>query len=471
VTNPLQDLVDDLRNQAQLDSQGQFSLDLLARQQKLILQQRKEPWLFVFKFIQAAVGSGAAVIELHKNGQSTTIGFTPKEPAGEPFIQPLLRGEPLHTPWLRHLALGVILAFASEGRSHRFRFHDGLEGCCLSKTGGSITVEPAPAELPTIQLEVMAFPSQWWKPFSGSAQLRKFTTELQYRTAFAPIPIRLNGQSQPARPPECIPRLAPRRPGVSWTEGSHRALSWMCQHLRLQSPGLDHLCWPKPHLRTSVENRVEGQPASSVKTPSPVVVTTCWSADLPLEVKVFQDCAKTGANRRQKWSTLIAQNRALHLATWSHPTLDDNVRWEYHALIGASPCRCRREAQSTEAEVGSGISLQQVALQAILPQGPALLIPIWEGICLDPIEIQDGPPGALALCCRPDWIVDLSQLQLVQQADSTQQAVQWARQIWADQVQEIRGWITSYATCERLGVPVAAREAWRALLKANRPAK
>ena len=69
------DILKQLQSEGRLDSRGQFTMDLAARQEKLVVLQRKEPWLFLFKLAQAAVMAGARQLSIQADELGVAVEF------------------------------------------------------------------------------------------------------------------------------------------------------------------------------------------------------------------------------------------------------------------------------------------------------------------------------------------------------------------------------------------------------------
>ena len=432
------DILERLRAEGQRQSQGKFTLDLVRRQEKLLALQSRQPWLFVWKFLQSAVRSRARSFTLETSGERTVIAFQPGLP-GDDFGAKMLEGENPEPPWQKHLMWGAILAFASEGRSHQLTIDDGhrrkvMDGQGKQWEGTSQGV--------LVQLVIENFPRRWWKILAGLSQKLKLREELRQRVGLAPIEVLHNGYSLP----------------VSTTDIAGRP--WLCEWLY---PNHDGLVWPN---RCGVCLRHNDIPASISE--QVVCLDTRWMP--PIKVAEL-----SGGGRKQppKVSSALKEIQAELIHGYGEErTVDGYLEFHWQALgIQGADCEpCHRKSRSSvlAPELSSDLTpilfhprLLGVAQLPLFPKGPARIYPYWDGLCLEPIEVAEGPPGAKVVLHQQDWEVDLGQLQGL----PSLKAVAWARQVWAEQMEWLKTFIGSSKQCDQRGHPLEGRLEWRAFLK------
>jgi hypothetical protein len=420
------ELLKQLQSEGRLDSRGRFTLDLVARQHKLEVLQRKEPWLFLYKLAQAAVLAGSRQLAVQLVDGQLSVEFSPAQVVEENFLGSLLGEDRLTAPWLRQLALGVLLAFAAEGREHQLVYDDG-RSCALVEPQG-VRRTCASSGLPLVRLTVQNAPARWWRSWFGGSPLVRLRQSLQQRLSLCPLNVILNGFTLPALVGEQIPGHAVRTP-------------WLFEWLY---PATGGFAWGSSPNRSQRHNEVLYPKASEAR----VYETRWWVEHGP-----------------QRWegralAAELEEQQAALLAC--HPHED---HWQALYLPRARAfLTCRQRTDLLLAEFKPHlrcVALSAAAQLPYVPQGMARIVPVSHGLCLDEIDFPQGPPGAVVYLQRDDWEVDLGQLRTLPHREARQQALQ----LWEGQLKKLESFIYLTPECERMGLPMATRDGWRQYLR------
>ncbi|MFN8607265.1 MAG: hypothetical protein U0931_07025 [Vulcanimicrobiota bacterium] len=425
------DILKQLQSEGRLDSHGKFTLDLASRQEKLVFLQRKEPWLFIFKLAQAAVRSGSRQLSICSDEQHLIIEFVPGEPALEDFPAALLGADNLKAPWLRHLALGVVLGFAAEGRRHQLLYDDGVKRTRLEGRG-PCTAEPC-GPGPLVRVQIEHYPRSWWKSWLRPPPSERLRLDLQRRLSLYPLELLVNGAP-------LAPLVGEQIPGMQVRSGSNH---WLYEWLYPVPGGF---AWAAPGSRA---RRLEQ--------------TRWWVANQPVLWQGHDSKPLDGLARE------LEQQEAVLLAAQIQERVDPEGYWKtYWDLLVLPQARdwmtCRPHPEIFQEQLRSSacaIGLQAVIQLPNVPQGMARIVPVCDGVCLDPIDFSQGPPGAVAYLQRDDWEVDLSQLQTLPNHGARNQALE----AWARQLKELESFIYIPKKCEEARLPLAARDGWRTYLR------
>jgi hypothetical protein len=425
------EILKQLQAEGRLDSHGKFTLDLAARQEKLVLLQRKEPWLFVFKLAQAAVRSGARQLRITSDEQHLTLEFVPEHSSDEDFLGALLGADKLRAPWLRHLALGVILAFASEGRRHQLLYDDGTTRSQLEAGGARKSEASGLGGLVRVSIE--NYPRSWWKSWLRRPPSERLRQDLQRRLSLCPLELILNGSP-------LAPLVGEQIPGMQVRSG---AAHWLYEWLYPDAQGF---AWGAPGARIRRPNGtrwlVEGQPVlwrGHDSKPLELLAQKLEQQQAVLLAAQIQDRVDPEGYLRTYWDLLVLPQARAWMTRRPHPEIHQPE------LRGA----------------GCAMGLQAAVQLPYVPQGMARIVPVSDGLCLDSIDFPQGPPGAVAYLQRDDWEVDLGQLQTLPNPGARKQALE----AWDKQLKELESFIYLPKKCEEMNLPLASRDGWRSYLR------
>lgn len=428
------DILKQLQAEGRLDSHGKFTLDLASRQDKLIILQRKEPWLFVFKLAQAAVRSGARRLSISSDEQQLTLEFVPEHPVEEDFLAALLGVDKLRAPWLRHLALGVILGFASEGRRHQLLYDDGSTRSQLEARGGRKSEPSGLGRLVRITIE--NYPRSWWKSWLRRPPGERLRQDLQRRLSLCPLELILNGST-------LAPLVGEQIPGMQVRSGaSHWLYEWLY-------PDAQGFAWGAPGARARRPDGprlwVERQPVlwqGHDSKPLESLAEKLEAQQAVLLAAQIQDKVDPEGYWRTYWDLLVLPQSRAWMTHRPHPEV----------------------SQPQLRAAGGALGLQAAVQLPYVPQGMARIVPVSDGLCLDPIDFPQGPPGAVAYLQRDDWEVDLGQLQTLPNPAARSQALE----AWGKQLKELESFIYLPKKCEEMGLPLASRDGWRTYLRTRK---
>ncbi|MBS2036308.1 hypothetical protein JST97_15065 [bacterium] len=424
------DILKRLQAEGRLDSQGKFTLDLAARQEKLIVLQRQEPWLFVFKLAQAAVRSGARQLNITSDEQHLVVEFVPEETSGEDFPAALLGADKLRAPWLRHLAMGVILAFAAEGRRHSLLYDDGERRTELEAGGGP---GPAGGPSPLVRVRIENYPRSWWKSWLRPPPIERLRLDMQRRLSLFPIDLVINGSSLAALVGEQIPGMQVRSGAnhwlYEWLYPDARGFAWAAPSSRIRR--LEQARWraePQPVLWQGHDSRPLEALAEKLEQQQAVLLAA-----------QIQDRVDPDGYWKTYWDLLVLPQARSWMTRRPHPEI----------------------GQAQFQVCGRAVGMQAVVQLPFVPQGMARIVPVSDGVCLEPIDFPQGPPGAVAYLQREDWEVDLGQLRTLPNPAARAQALQ----AWDGQLKELESFVYLPQKCEEMRLPLAARDGWRNYLR------
>ncbi|MBN9414954.1 hypothetical protein ABS71_19385 [bacterium SCN 62-11] len=383
--------IQELLQECQLESSGQFTVDLAAQARKLVEFQSAEPSLFLLKGIQAAHALRALRITIKLRRDEIVLEFDPRKGSSQGFDFPaLFRGqidEPFH-----HLRPMLLAAVASDLAEIRLNWSDsGREQVWSWRAGHAQTQDqPAPSfNLPRLRLQ-LRLPSQaWWKRLRPSPLLTHIHSELVRRCALSPTPVELDGRliNAPLLPQAL--KAGPWRAERNWL--SPRAEPAFC----LPSPlhgGAPQIRYQEKTLRGT-----EGWAYSSL-------VLCCLEGNIPVE------------NYRV---TRVTGDSGRHPDYYDYP--EGRVDWQTVLPLGRTLAPEGRQQLPKLKEVSYLLEAQDY-LQSVIPsgawslpsmrvqrwlglgQGPGRLHYVQDGILLNSLE---GPANVHAVLARPQLKTDL----------------------------------------------------------------
>ena len=423
------ELLKQLRSEGRLDSGGKFTLDLAARQRRLEVLQRKEPWLFLYTLAQAAVLAGARQLSVQLEDGRFSLEFAPVESAYEEhFPTSLLGGDKLRTPWLRQLALGALLAFAAEGKNQNLLYDDGLSRTTMDLSSVHHS-EPSQGS-PLVRFTYLAARPSWWRGWFRASALDQLRLSLQRRLSLCPLNVVLNGFLLPPLVGEQIPGHSARSAWLfEWLYPARGGFAWGASSGR--SRHHNQVFYPRASESRAYETRwqVEYEPQRWQGT-------AAW----PLRELLEQQVVVLGCHRgEQGWEMLLLPWAQKFMTGRHHPDL------RMPELKGHLGC----------------IGLEAAVQLPYVPQGMARIVPVHHGLCLDEIDFPQGPPGAVIYLKRDDWEVDAGQLRTLPHPEARQQALD----LWEAQLKKLESFIYLLPECERMDLPMATRDGWRQYLR------
>jgi hypothetical protein len=468
----IESLEAELAREGRLDSEGVFTIDLLARSRKLAVMQIQQPSLFVFKLLQAAVAVGSPCFRMEVSVAETCVDFElPRSEVATNFSQLLDQDLSSQARWLRHLVAGVQFALAAESRSLQLTFDDGHCRHTIEVSGGQLQQYQADSEETGFWLKMQSMQTRWWKFWSDPPALARLKKDLAHRAGFAPICLIFNGKALPAQPLDAHPDLKLIEAPAGWTE-TPCGTNWLLEWLGPVEPQRDCGAWSSPLARVPRLLRVgntqvwtgDGNLTAKGATRTCPVAVSRWHFE---QEPVF--CPKRESQRYVSW---FARQQPLLLRIARSELSTDPIA---EAMVGLRKCagfyadRGSRRAGPPEpqslvslgADHHSSVKFGWAALQRNLPNGEALLFLVQDGICLDPIPVTGGPPGAVAILVVTELAVDAGQLTAVVDSPTVLEAISWAKGTWRKQLQELSEIVTEVRTCESLRLVMSIREGWR----------
>lgn len=198
----LGELLKGLRSEGEVDSSGSFSVDFLQAQRKLGHYQLSRPGEGLLKVIQACVASAASAVDLVNRGARLALRADARLPEDElQKLDTYLLHAHVHGPrGLHHLAVGLNALVAEKPRRLELRYGSWL---WTPEQEWSRTAD----HLPRLELTLMRGERQEarWERLGDALRVpisqvphylrraaRSDLDEVAGRTAFCPVPVRLN---------------------------------------------------------------------------------------------------------------------------------------------------------------------------------------------------------------------------------------------------------------------------------------
>ena len=197
------EILEELRQEGQVDSTGRFTLDAARAREKMKRYQLPDPHHYVLRVVQAAVASGASRIDLEVDADDCWIRFDarppgPAELAG--LFDNLFRSarDPASRA-LRALAIGLNSALALDPAWIRLDSQDGAEGWSLFVEAAGQRVEAwpgAPGRASGVHIHVRQRHS--WRVLGrflrGFVALHPEARVAHEHCRWCPVPVRVNGK-------------------------------------------------------------------------------------------------------------------------------------------------------------------------------------------------------------------------------------------------------------------------------------
>ncbi|MFN8610255.1 MAG: hypothetical protein U0931_22150 [Vulcanimicrobiota bacterium] len=377
----------DQMQEGELDSSGQFTLDWSKALEKLGRYQHEAPGFWVVKLLQAAVASGARLLNIKQGARTTSLSFRPHLSASK-IVTALQSLEPSPITALAHMQTGVqALSFLPECRHRLSLFLDSQKLAEYSIEQARL-VGPCPDHgeaFPRLEFE-----REWLKPpgmLFGREASRRYADEnlfLQEVGRFAPIEIRVDKRllNDPVanKPPGLrlgvpVPTLATRPyPAIPYTLLERIVLSDAPEQERMAL--LDH----------------------SLRRPARFFI---------------------GGRSSRGWGSQA------YVQEWEHPerVLEARHLSEYlrqnRAVFGHFNSKIERSDEATELWSDYNNRLPALTVRGYLsidlcPGPSGRLYIIKDGVALKPRSLGGRFRGCLAIWSEPRVRTDLSQLQVIE---------------------------------------------------------
>jgi hypothetical protein len=463
-----QQLVDELCAEGEWSGQDHFKVDVLRRSQKLFRLQLNQPHLYLLKFVQAAVSLGAEAVTLQASGSQVQLAFS--APAVDYPVHRLLAGEGVQERGLQHLQLAMLLCAVAEGTGFEVKLNSPGGSLRFNREGVS-TADSSDEQQLRVEVSLGCATERWWKLLARKEREETFKRTLTRRLQFCPIPVTLNGvqlnegdlqqTSWASSFPPC---------GMSFFEArGHRSYRWLLERSVLASADSPRcaLAAPahrKPQRLSSVKRNLLTEGADTDRGRAPETAVLCSELDVVREEFAGNIDGPT-LSRARLWlngggvSLLWWKNAVAHAAGSVDLTMGGLAASEFE-LPAVSKTLFVPFTLYGPMGAGGRLPLPALATQmwagvAIVPHGESLLIPVLDGLQLDPVRLDNCVAGAVIVAAQ-DWRTDLGQLQVIDdevcqsyRAQATTQLdslLQVARDIFADwrQVQDLR--FTRYPT-------------------------
>lgn len=390
-------LLAELRQDGRLEAGiGHFTIDLMRRSQKLFSVQVHHPQLFLLKLIQMAVAAGAPSISVTLNAQFVGLEFGSDQLQAEALHQRLNGQGSKAARWMEHAEMGLMLAMVAPGLGFTFRLSDPGASCVIR--GNRLELEAGRGSSARVEFQFKRPHFRWWRPGLRKHDDLTWKNVMRQRCQLCPVPLHLNA--------DLINR------------------GMLEESLRSEAPG--PFCWlinslefgagprfalappivrPSALLQDDIEIRyVDQQPKV---TPLPRTVLTVWPEGKARLRSLGYFPGEGAWSRAAQWLT---SKKLLLLGWWTIPDLhclaineiEDSMLCPGLFYPSSSPLP------------QPALALSRLAALAILPEGHSYLIPILDGITLDPLIVPLTPPGSQVVVASEDWTTDLGQLKVVQ---------------------------------------------------------
>lgn len=481
---------------------GEFLAKILDR----AIQQVRTPSLFILKLIQAAVRFKASAIVIDTNLQETSVrfSFAPTEQSTE-LIQ-LLNSKTEFGQLDEPLVSGVLLGLASEGREFYITFDDGHRRVQIRKFAQQLEICESFSQLAGFQFRRVNFPANWWKFWGEPPALARLKRDLASRAGFAPINIVLNEKELVIEALEILPEVQAGVAPLSWEESANPDQAWITEWISPTTDSQNCFGWRETVSRSSYQITLEDARGGNVRsietnaTSSCVVAHSRWT--------LTQEPAVECLDSLPIWTSEVANwinAREPHLLKISIQSDTENVpKYVMLGLLGGKEFQLGRAGLAearfrprgwSQASHWSGINLSSIlaqiqdgeesgainscaiqvhcrpiatkfaALQSSFPVGPARLFVIDDGVVLNPLNIAEGPPGAVAVIYSSGLKVISNQMTIATDNPSLKIPIQAAMDLWAKQLAEVHSIVHEVSRCQLLRIPASSRDAWRAYFK------
>ena len=383
--------IQELLQECQLESSGQFTVDLAAQARKLVEFQSAEPALFLLKGIQAAHALRALRITIKLRRDEIVLEFDPRKGSSQGFDFPaLFRGqidEPFH-----HLRPMLLAAVASAPAEIRLDWSDSGREQGWSWRDGRVELrdQPAPSfNLPRLRMQLKLAAESWWKRLRPSPLLTHIHSELVRRCSLSPIPVELDGRLINAPLLVKALKAGPWRAERNWL--SPRGEPAFCLPSPLEG-GAPKILYQEKTLRGT-----EGWAYSSL-------ALCCLEGNIPVEnYRVTRVTGDPGRHSdyydypegRVDWQTMLPLGRTL--APEGKQQLP--VLKEVSYLLGAEDF-----LQPVIPSGGWKLPSMRVQRWIGLGKGPGRLHYVQDGILLNSLE---GPANVHAVLAPPQIKTDL----------------------------------------------------------------
>ena len=377
----------DQMQEGELDSSGQFTLDWARALEKLGRYQNDAAGFWVVKFLQAAVASGARLLDIRQTARNTALSFRPRLAARD-IVAALQSLEPSPLPALAHMQTAVqALSFVPDCK-HRLDVYFDEKVVAQYAIQGARLVGRSPDQFRAFPR--LEFVREWEKPpgrLLGNAASRRYADEnlfLQEVGRFAPIEIRVDNR--------LINDPVANKP-----------------------PGL-RLGVPVPALSTR---------------PYPAIPYTLLERIVVTDAPVQERMALLDHSLRKPARWFIAgrstkgNGSQAYVQEWEHQEqlldakqLNQHLR-KNRAIFGHFDSKIERADQATELWSDYNHKLPAVTVRGYLsidlcPGNSGRLYVIKDGVALKPRSLGPRFRGCLAIWSEPNVRTDLSQLQVIE---------------------------------------------------------
>lgn len=421
----MDEILNDLREEGRLHSEGTFTLALEPAMRKLAERQFELPGLYLLKLIQAAVALKATAIRVKLKPAEVRFEADLGTTVSPTEVESLLAGpfQDFQSAGLRHLAW----AWAAAASVKPQRAELQCAGRRLSLADGKLQLEPYEGA-GGLSLRLQKGNVRWWQRLLPG---RLAEHALISRAAgYCPVPLKLDGRDVDGSEPAL----------GHWRKGKLRITTtafWqpitcdypMGHRLVFRSGGA--LSASPPMLVDSGTTAVGGTEINNVglNFPGrPIVYSWKWPEPIaPIVLRgnytgehaSLNGAYMLGFNSGWEAGTYFEGARMAFLALRPEdvePFLSPGARRIHHELpiLGDAPLYTQNFTMPTRQRVP--ICWAHLFLPADQPDGTGWLYPCLHGVLLDPVELDLGHPGAVAVVTADHLETDLSQLKVVQNA-------------------------------------------------------
>ncbi len=197
------DLLEDLRQDGQVDSTGRFTLDAAKAREKMKRYQLPDPHQYVLQVVQSAVAGGATVLDVLVDADDCWINYDATPPTSAD-LQGLFNhlfgsGRDPEERSLRALATGLNSALALDPSWIRLEAWDGRQGRTLLMEAGGEQITPftpPSGQPPGVRIHVRR--RHTWRVLGrflrGIVAMHPEARALHDRCRWSPVPIQVNGR-------------------------------------------------------------------------------------------------------------------------------------------------------------------------------------------------------------------------------------------------------------------------------------